>query len=495
MEKTKKNKGKKISKEKTDGITLIALVVTIIVLLILAGISISMLSGNNGVLTNAKEANEKTKKAEYEEQVKLAVMAAKTDGKGIITESNLKNELKNNIEGLTDSDITGNEKYGWQIKIPNENKAFAVSSTGETNEAYWEEVKDANGNITEIRRVDGTVTGLKIGDTINYIATEGLDTTDDTQMQITSSRTVNGYEDQIIDLRNYDGTWKLLGLEKGNLNIISSEIVGEPKVDGDSLSNSIYTDVYLTFFGKTGYTNAETELNRICSLYGKGKNAEPGTARSINIEDINKITGYDPAHTGVNVNKATKEEILAGEPYEKNDLNQYGNRVTYLWKGDEYPHYTSNVISGDMMTSHNWSTFKGFSWWNGLNFQKSNYLEGKNEKICELILNYYHYYPETLTTTNDITQSVGLANNSVERDMLFNPGTDHYWLASKSISASSYTVAYDVCRVGNGCVSGVCLTASIGGNMISGIGLRPVVSLKSDINLEKDENGVWQFIE
>lgn len=61
------------------GITLIALVVTIIVLLILAGISIAMLTGDNGILTNASKAS--TTNAYYgaEEQVKLAYMAVRTE--------------------------------------------------------------------------------------------------------------------------------------------------------------------------------------------------------------------------------------------------------------------------------------------------------------------------------------------------------------------------------------------------------------------------------
>ena len=42
-----------IVRKKQRGITLIALVVTIIVLLILAGVSVSMLTGQNGILTNA----------------------------------------------------------------------------------------------------------------------------------------------------------------------------------------------------------------------------------------------------------------------------------------------------------------------------------------------------------------------------------------------------------------------------------------------------------
>ena len=53
--------------KENKGITLIALIVTIIVLLILAGVSIAMLTGNNGILTQAKLAKEKTALAkEYE---------------------------------------------------------------------------------------------------------------------------------------------------------------------------------------------------------------------------------------------------------------------------------------------------------------------------------------------------------------------------------------------------------------------------------------------
>ena len=63
---------KKINKNK--GITLIALVVTIIVLLILAGISISMLTGQNGILNRASEAKEKTEQAEKDELDKMATM-------------------------------------------------------------------------------------------------------------------------------------------------------------------------------------------------------------------------------------------------------------------------------------------------------------------------------------------------------------------------------------------------------------------------------------
>ena len=53
------------------GITLIALVITIIVLLILAGVSIAMLTGTNGILTQAQKAKMTTELSSYKEQLEL----------------------------------------------------------------------------------------------------------------------------------------------------------------------------------------------------------------------------------------------------------------------------------------------------------------------------------------------------------------------------------------------------------------------------------------
>ena len=58
----------KILKKEEKGITLIALVITIIVLLILAGVSIAMLTGENGILTQAKNAKKETERAAEEEE-------------------------------------------------------------------------------------------------------------------------------------------------------------------------------------------------------------------------------------------------------------------------------------------------------------------------------------------------------------------------------------------------------------------------------------------
>ena len=71
IENNKVNEEKDIVKNQT-GITLIALVITIIILLILAGVSIAMLTGNNGILTQAKLAKENTELAKEDEENKLA---------------------------------------------------------------------------------------------------------------------------------------------------------------------------------------------------------------------------------------------------------------------------------------------------------------------------------------------------------------------------------------------------------------------------------------
>ena len=65
--------------KKRNGITLIALVVTIVVLIILAGITISTLTGENGIINKAQRASWETKYAQAKEEILLAVNAAKSD--------------------------------------------------------------------------------------------------------------------------------------------------------------------------------------------------------------------------------------------------------------------------------------------------------------------------------------------------------------------------------------------------------------------------------
>ena len=64
------------------GITLIALVVTIVVLLILAGITISLVFGSNGVIQKAQDSKEQTKIGEMREKLEMAKVPVYADGNG-----------------------------------------------------------------------------------------------------------------------------------------------------------------------------------------------------------------------------------------------------------------------------------------------------------------------------------------------------------------------------------------------------------------------------
>ena len=111
-----------------QGITLIALVVTIIVLLILAGISIAMLTGQNGILNRATEAKNTTGTAQVDEQVKLSVAEALSNGLGTITEENLTKALNSNV-GSGKYELTGDAVNGWTIKAAD--KTYNISGNGE----------------------------------------------------------------------------------------------------------------------------------------------------------------------------------------------------------------------------------------------------------------------------------------------------------------------------------------------------------------------------
>ena len=77
------------------GITLIALAITIIVLLILAGVTIATLTGNNGILTKATESSETSEREKTRERIGLSVQAANIIGRGQLEYNNLNEELKN----------------------------------------------------------------------------------------------------------------------------------------------------------------------------------------------------------------------------------------------------------------------------------------------------------------------------------------------------------------------------------------------------------------
>ena len=137
----------KMNLRKKQGITLIALVVTIVVLLILAAISISILTGDNGLLNQAKKSKEDTEIAEEKETVELsAVQAAGEDTYGSIVEENLREQLDNNIgEGKYNLEV-GKNKF--KITYIDSNRSYYVDKDGNVEQA---EIDLETGDISYLR--------------------------------------------------------------------------------------------------------------------------------------------------------------------------------------------------------------------------------------------------------------------------------------------------------------------------------------------------------
>ena len=76
----------KNQKKKNQGITMIALAVTIIVLIILASVSINTLIGDNGIITKARQARENIELAQVEEQSSLNELYEEMEQEGIYAE-------------------------------------------------------------------------------------------------------------------------------------------------------------------------------------------------------------------------------------------------------------------------------------------------------------------------------------------------------------------------------------------------------------------------
>ena len=117
--------------KQSKGITLIALIITIILLLILAGVTITMLTGDNGILKQATNARETNDKSEFEEQVKLAVMASRVNDTASINLETLDEEI-NKISGATTTK-SADGKLPWTVKKGKYEVTIADDGTITTN--------------------------------------------------------------------------------------------------------------------------------------------------------------------------------------------------------------------------------------------------------------------------------------------------------------------------------------------------------------------------
>ena len=163
-------------KKRQNGITLISLVVTIVVLLILAGITISMVFSENGIIKKAQEARNKTMEAVVQEQADL---------------NQLYNDLENALNSVPpEPEIPTPPEGAVQLSIQKWESGTAIvvittSETGFTLQYQIDAVED--DGWTDITS-GNTVSGLRLGQTIYarlFNGTEGSKTADITITDLT----------------------------------------------------------------------------------------------------------------------------------------------------------------------------------------------------------------------------------------------------------------------------------------------------------------------
>ena len=254
----------------------------------------------------------------------------------------------------------------------------------------------------------------------------------------------------------YTGTWKVLGAENGELLIMS---------DSD-VDTKIFNENKTLEGGKEAYTNGINELNKICKVYGTGTGATG--ARSITVEDVDRVTGYD---------KTTYE-------YKPGIFKlKYGENITYYWDTVaaylKKPYYeTGRGLTGCLTNRH-----LKFVYYDGKTWQESvlpTILPTKRQKICMLTQTYYYYDVDRKTTLTK-TNADGATNEAYK--MLFgNSNENYYWLASSYVDANSRDAYFGLHFVIGGNVSGYDFVDSYGGYS-GGDGVRAVVTLSSNVSL------------
>lgn len=137
------------------GITLITLVVTIVVLIIVASVSIGALTGDNGIINQAKQGKDSAEISEEKEIIDISVaQAVNADAMGNLEKSKLQEKLNSNTgNGITEVIDSGNTLV---VKFVEKNRYYEIGEDGKT-EGPKELIKDDNvGDISKGGVADGS---------------------------------------------------------------------------------------------------------------------------------------------------------------------------------------------------------------------------------------------------------------------------------------------------------------------------------------------------
>ena len=246
----------------------------------------------------------------------------------------------------------------------------------------------------------------------------------------TVTKEVGENYDYACGVSSYTGGWKILGAENGKLLIMSTKDIGT-----------------LPLSGKEGYNTGVAQLDNMCKPYGTN-------ARSIKVEDINRVTGYDPNKTG------------DGKKYGQGEMYEYGNKVTYTSSGS---------------TGTNGQKYNGSLSGNKYEHPDGRAIGSNGVTSITETSTYYYYYPDTLTDNSSGT-TVGIAKTTPAYKLLFRNAEDtsncSYWLASSYVYADTDDSYFGLRSVYSGGYVNRCyLWGSSVGTYSGSYGVRAVVSL------------------
>ena len=508
-------------------ITLIALVVTIVILLILAGVTITMTLGQNGLFTRAREGAAAYNESEVRDDLSMLITQYTWDKASEKTDKSLGDYLKDNgatsVKANTDGTILEVEYKGYVFTVNKDSgEITSVSKAGPRPQVSGVKVTEdsaGQGNnveqgtiaadsgkklyITFTSSIEGgtttvspavpyevskngsykfTITGTVGGkaysleytvtinqykiDTSKLIGKIVSYTPDTPSTGYDLSTAKSGYDNaQTIDGTYDPTTWKVMEVDE-NGNITKLLGIGSK-------------DVY--FKGSTGYNNGVYLLNDICkSRYG---NASLGaTARSLNIEDIESRMNA----TGIAARNACKGGTV-----------QYGTTRKYTGSYTKYPAiYAQEKYSGvdvsdvtdgtQVITGSVDTTAQGKMNLNGKSGSDDIYTTlpetsettgpSKTNLTCTQT---YYYFDSTPSSYFDDTNF---------HSMIFGTGT-YFWLASRYVSCDSgYSRAdFGLRIVGNSALYGYYLFYSYGASWNFANRLASVVSLESGIQVKSGE--------
>ena len=138
--KVKKNK-------KEEGITLIALITTIIVLLILAGITIGAITGSNGIIGQAQSAKEETEISQEREIIDISTVEAMgKNNRGNLEEEEFQTALSNHTNGKAEVSEIGEE---FEVFFEESNRYYSVDKDGNIGEMNEYIEDNSPGDITK----------------------------------------------------------------------------------------------------------------------------------------------------------------------------------------------------------------------------------------------------------------------------------------------------------------------------------------------------------